>query len=224
MTESDWWACQEPQEMLQHLVESRKGSGRKLRLFAIACCRRIWPLLSDERSRKAVEVAERYADGEVGEADLEVAYETFAREEVGWAGNAAWCAAEPGSNKPLHLEDHCFPLNAACSAAHFACLAVGDPNCNMEVAEQAALVRDIFGPWAFQAKPPIAKGVRTWNDGCVVKVAASIYEEATFDRLPVLGDALEEAGVTDEEVLAHLRSPGPHCRGCWVVDLVLGKE
>jgi hypothetical protein len=58
----------------------------------------------------------------------------------------------------------------------------------------------------------------------VPKLAASIYEQRAFDRLPVLADALEEAGCTDADILGHLRGPGPHVRGCWAVDLILGKR
>ena len=62
----------------------------------------------------------------------------------------------------------------------------------------------------------------TWNDGTVGRVAQSIYDDRAWDQLPVLGDALEDAGCTKEDVLAHCRGPGPHTRGCWVVDLLLG--
>ena len=63
-----------------------------------------------------------------------------------------------------------------------------------------------------------------WNNGIVVKMAQAVYEERAFDRLPVLADALEEAGCADADLLSHLRGPGPHVRGCWAVDLLLGKE
>jgi hypothetical protein len=56
----------------------------------------------------------------------------------------------------------------------------------------------------------------------VPKLAQGIYEERAFDRLPILADALEDAG-GDEALIAHLHSPGPHARGCWVVDLLLAK-
>jgi hypothetical protein len=99
-----------------------------------------------------------------------------------------------------------------------------------EARAQADLLRDIFGPLPYRPVT-LSPSVRTWNDGCVVQLATGIYAErslpeGTLDvrRLAILGDALEEAGVTDQEVLGHLRGPGPHCRGCWVVDLVLGKE
>ena len=58
----------------------------------------------------------------------------------------------------------------------------------------------------------------------VVSIAAAIYADRAFDRLPILADALEEAGCTNADVLLHCRQPGDHVRGCWVVDLVLGKE
>jgi hypothetical protein len=58
----------------------------------------------------------------------------------------------------------------------------------------------------------------------VVRLAQGIYEDRAFDRLPVLADALEEAGCDNAEILSHCRGPGPHVRGCWAVDLSLGKE
>jgi hypothetical protein len=87
---------------------------------------------------------------------------------------------------------------------------------------QCTLVRDIFGnPFRPVAIEP---SWLTWNDGTVVKVAQGIDEERAFGHLPLLADALEEAGCTDPGILEHLRGPGPHVRGCWVVDLLLGKE
>jgi hypothetical protein len=88
--------------------------------------------------------------------------------------------------------------------------------------EQSAFLRDRFGN-PFRPFPSLAPSVLAWNGGTVLKLAQSIYEERAFDRLPVLADALEEAGCTDAEVLTHRRSGGEHVRGCWVVDLVLGK-
>lgn len=63
-----------------------------------------------------------------------------------------------------------------------------------------------------------------WNDGTVVKIAQTIYDERAFDRLPILADALEDAGCTDLSILRHCRNEGPHVRGCHVLDLLLGKE
>ena len=63
-----------------------------------------------------------------------------------------------------------------------------------------------------------------WNDGAIRKLAQSIYDARAFDRLPLLADALEDAGCTDADILSHCRTPGEHVRGCWVVDLLLGKS
>jgi hypothetical protein len=58
----------------------------------------------------------------------------------------------------------------------------------------------------------------------VARLARGIYDDRAFDRLPILADALEDAGCHDTAILDHCRQPGPHVRGCWVVDLLLGKE
>jgi hypothetical protein len=70
----------------------------------------------------------------------------------------------------------------------------------------------------------VEPGCLACDGGVVPKLATAIYAGRTFDELPVLADALEDAGCTDAELLGHLRSPGPHVRGCWAVDLVLGKS
>jgi hypothetical protein len=84
---------------------------------------------------------------------------------------------------------------------------------------QAQILQDLFGnPF----RP--ARIVPSWLTSKVVGSAQTIYEERAFDRLPDLAEALEEAGCDNQEILAHCRAPGPHVRGCWVVDLLLGKE
>jgi hypothetical protein len=85
---------------------------------------------------------------------------------------------------------------------------------------QASLVREVFGnPF----RPVIlAPSWPTWNGGTAVKLARAIYDERAFDRLPVLADALEEAGCDHADLTAHCCGPGPHVRGCWAVDLLLG--
>jgi hypothetical protein len=91
-------------------------------------------------------------------------------------------------------------------------------------AAQAGLLRDIFGPLPFR-RVAVPAAVLFWNSGCVVKLAAGIYGEAAFDRVPVLGDALEEAGMTDQDILGHCREQeAVHAKGCWVIDLLLDKE
>src|SRR5262249_7361033 len=88
-----------------------------------------------------------------------------------------------------------------------------------EEKSQSDLVRDIFGnPFR-----PVVFDPR-WRSSDAVGLARAIYDDRAFDRLPILVDALMDAGCADEQVIAHCRGDGPHVRGCWVVDLVLGKE
>jgi hypothetical protein len=87
------------------------------------------------------------------------------------------------------------------------------------LASQCDLIRDIFGnPFRAVALEP------SWLTSTVVALADGIYAERAFDRLPILADALQDAGCDTGDVLDHCRGPGPHARGCWVVDLLLGKS
>jgi hypothetical protein len=72
--------------------------------------------------------------------------------------------------------------------------------------------------------PPSPALHLTANGGAAARVAGVVYAERRFDELPVLADALEEAGCRDADVLGHCRGPGPHARGCWVVGLILGEQ
>jgi hypothetical protein len=87
----------------------------------------------------------------------------------------------------------------------------------------ASLLRDIFGnPFHSQATLPLT--LLAWNDRTVPRLAQSIYDKRNFALLPILADALEDASCTDRAILDHCRGPGPHVRGCWAVDLLLGKQ
>jgi hypothetical protein len=241
MTEADWNSCTDPQAMLEWLRHQRQESDRKLRLFAVACCRRIWHLLTDPRSRRAVEVTERYADGEANEDDLHLA--------VSGAENVAGAAATSSATVEQEAEASAAfaALNAtvaaekaaayssanACSAVYHAATAAQDPSPanarNTERGGQSRLLRDLFAN-PFRSRPRLYPSVLAWNDNLVVRMANAVYKErqlpaGTLDpaRLAILADALEDAGCEDAELLGHLRSEGPHCRGCWPVDLLLGR-
>ena len=82
---------------------------------------------------------------------------------------------------------------------------------------EMAVLRCVFHPFRPLTFDP------AWRSESSVALASAIYAERAFDRLPILADALEEAGCDHADVLAHCRGPGPHVRGCWVVDLLLGK-
>jgi hypothetical protein len=105
----------------------------------------------------------------------------------------------------------------------------GDPASN-GLARQAALLREIFGnPFRPAKMSDFANALGfsewlVWNNGTIPRIAQAIYEDRAFDQMPILADALEEAGCSDEDILNHCRGEGPHVRGCWVLDLILGKE
>jgi hypothetical protein len=218
MTEAEWLAAADPGPMLDFLRGRGGATDRKLRLFAVACCRRVWHLFSDHPwSREAVGLAESLAERQVTEEQREVAWDsTFPDTELDVPeGGPHWYARlathntlAGGANRAAWL--------AASAAAH----AVPDP---AEPGAQAGLLRDLLGN-PFRPAPPLALAVLSWNGGTVPRLAAAIYEERAFDRLPVLADALEDTGCTDADILGHCRAGGEHVRGCWVVDLVLGKE
>ncbi len=98
-----------------------------------------------------------------------------------------------------------------------------DPAVEAERTAQAILLRDIFGN-PFRPMPEVDPAWLAWDGGVVPAMALGIYDELAFDHMPVLGDALEEAGCTDAEILGHCRGQGPHARGCWLIDLLLGKH
>jgi hypothetical protein len=211
MTEQEWLSSPGPAAMLEFLRASGRASDRKHRLFAVACSRRVWDLI-DQQGRAAVEVAERYADGMAGPEELRAA-----RLACRFAGSqAAWYAA---ATSPVVAA-----RNAALSAQHGAQAARNDPHSCAECLAQADLLRDIFfNP--FHSPPSIPAAVLAWSDGCLVKRANSLYAERDFspERMAGLAHALEEAGVTNEEVLGHCQRGSVHVRGCWLVDLLTGR-
>ena len=208
MTEAEWLACEDPGRMLEFV--RGKASDRKLRLFAAAYCRIIWDHYKMQWSRTAVEVAERHADRLATETELLSATQPAddARVYGGYAAEAAYFTAS------LNVE-----------AVQYAASREFAPSPRLRAARNthhAVLFRDLFG------NPFRPKGVHpawlSWNGGTVPKLAQAIYDDRAFDRLPILADALEDAGCSDAALLGHLRGGGEHFRGCWVLDLVLGKQ
>jgi hypothetical protein len=234
MTEQEWLACIDPGPMLEFL--KGKATDRKWRLFACACCRRVWHLLSDERSRRAVDVAERYAEGKAGTRDQEAACAAAAgavdavraayadvyeasRHQRYHAGLAALYAIQAAYPAVLYAAAH-----ATEAALPHGGAADAEPAARgVAEAAQCQVLRDMFGLLPFRPVT-IAPDVLAWNDGTVGRIADGIYEERAFDRLPILADALLDAGCDDEELLAHCRSAGPHVQGCWAVDLILARQ
>jgi hypothetical protein len=223
----DWLNATDPQAMLGFLRDSGRLTERKARLFAAACCRGIWPLLADERSREAVRVVERWTDGRATKADLASA-NTAAGEpqDSRWASLAAIDAVRDATGGEGEA-----PKAAASVLLALTFAAVDNQAAvQAEVEHQAALLRDIFGPLPFRT-PPLDAAWLSWNGGTVRHVVEAIYEQREMPsghldnaRLGVLADALEEVGCADPDILAHCRQPGAvHVRGCWVIDLLLQK-
>jgi hypothetical protein len=280
--EADWPADTDPGPMLNFLRGKAIATERKLRLFAVACCRRADGLMSD-KSRRAMEVAEQYADGAAADADLQNAYDAaysawragreFAAHCVAGAVRAA-CMGSPDPARYAEVSRSIGVDTAAGYAATnsaeavafakagdaldrlavvrthyllkienrrefrsvgFYVYQVDDPGWATAVASercvQSRLLGDIFGN-PFRARGPAADPV--WHDcpgGTVRELARVAYEERRLPegtlepaRLAMLADALEDAGCADADLLGHLRGPGLHCRGCWAVDLLLGRK
>jgi hypothetical protein len=209
MTETEWLTGTDPQKMLRFIF--RQASHRKLRLFACAWCRHMPYPLPDPRSRTAVAMGECYADGLICEEErlaardaAQLVVENAVAEQqfelAAGAADARRCI-ETAKGRIVRLEHTSFgwlPL-------------------------QGQLLREIFGPLPFRPVV-ISPSIRAWNGSTVVRLAQGIYDERAFDRLPILADALEEGGCTNDEILAHCREPGLHMLGCWVLDLILNKK
>jgi hypothetical protein len=222
MTEAEWLAKKDPITLLDFLSE--KASLRKLRLLTCASCRRLWPALSEE-ARRSVEAAERYADGLGSRRELRDAsgpYYSGVR-----ADNCANLAARPSQGFRRQARGALVQAVVAASADEDGWVRRTVPAIERaEKAVQSSLVRDVFGnPFRPVLPDP------GWLTPTVVSLAHSGYDDRIMPcgeldsaRLAVLADAFEEAGCTDAAILSHLRSPGPHVRGCWVFDLLLDKR
>jgi hypothetical protein len=210
VAEEQWLKSTDSDPMLKHLGPN--ADHRLYRLFACACVRRIWHLLEDRRSKKAVEVAEEFAEGRVSNEQLRKAA------EKGWLTLKVGSAN--GSFKSVRFSVGTCAESAYQAARVVAANSAWAAGGGMERLAQAELLRCLFGN-PFLPKPELPVSVRVWHGGAILKLASAIYQERAFDRLPVLADMLEEAGCTDTAVLGHCRGPGPHARGCHVLDLIL---
>jgi hypothetical protein len=222
MDKARWLACGDPEGMLRLL--RGKASDRKLRLFGCACCRRLWHQLPREANRALVAAVEDWPDGTFDDPPLHAAL-------VASSSHEHECAADPGYWAVKYLGRSFYKLSPLEAALTVTCrvrqkVARGHARpaawreaWDAEARAHCALLRDVFGPLPFR---PVAVEA-AWRTPAVLALAQTSYEERRFEDLPVLADALEEAGCTDPEILSHLRGPGPHVRGCWALDLVLGK-
>jgi hypothetical protein len=215
MIEEEWTACSDPHRMLGFLGEvmgRSKAGRRKVRLLLAACCRRVWHCFADSRGQKLIEASEFYADGSLSYRDFRQAWNgVFEAHGRGAEGAHMACMASHYQIWPAARDG--WPRRLAGESV-------------LNPPEKAHLTRDIFGPLLFR---------RLMIESCVLTrelraLAETAYTERALpsghldaDHLAILSDALEDASCTERAVLDHLRSPGPHVRGCWVVDLILAK-
>ena len=208
MTEAEWLACDDTKPMLR-LLHGRL-SERKFRLFACACCQLLCHPFQGARYRRTLAAAEELAEGHLRWEELDL-------EQREWA-HRAWT---PGPGR-----EQC--ERRAIWGALQPWAAGGAENTARAVEETGArlggLLRCLAGPLPFRPLPQVNAAWLAWDGGAVARLARAAYDERAFDRLPVLADALEEAGCAQPELLAQLRGGGPHARGCWAVDLLLGKN
>jgi hypothetical protein len=233
MTPEEWERCADPWKMLKFVLASGRASDRKLRLFAVACCRRLASLLPDSRSRSALETCEQFAHGLADDEALRAAqqaavlsYDEFqdgdgfcnftGRESASAAvAGACWVEASRREAGLFDVVDNAIGLGE---------LTTGWKNGKyIEQRRQCYSLRELFGPLPFRPVTVVAPAVLAWHGGAAVRLAESIDTARRFEDLPVLADLLEEAGYCDAELLAHLRGRGPHCFGCWALDTVLAK-
>ena len=227
MSEAEWLACTDTR-LMENAVRD-KGSERQWCLFACACCRLVWHLLPAPCYR-LVEAVEQYADKETTPSDLAKLFEGYYPDQVAMStapgGNQAaeavgylgwrWRWGTKGTDWQVWY----ISCRVSRSAAESLAKSVAWQKARQLEGE---FLHDIFGPEVFR---PLALdlALAAWNGDRIATLAQSIYDERAFDGLPILADALEEAGCTDQDILNHCRGPGPHVRGCWVVDLILSKR
>jgi hypothetical protein len=227
--EATWLNSTTPRSLLRTLKGKRMP--RLRRLFAVACCRRFLDEMPDPESRQAVEVAERFVDGLATTEERETAFRAAARiahdriERIQLIAPALQGALWPGWRLAYAAQLSCAPSGMEDASAEIIKRFSRSDQAwaNHEAKVHCVLIRDLFGN-PFRALPAVSPECQTWNDGAVVKIATAVYADRAFEHLPILADALEEVSCDQPELIEHLRTDGPHARGCWAVDVVLRKR
>jgi hypothetical protein len=264
MTEAEWLTANDLVPMLKVVCDG--ATERKIRLFALSCCRRVEYLLcanAVRRIRRAIDVLESRIEGVASEHDLQAAWSDMVSEVY----DAGGLVHHPGDAKFYAISAAAWALKcvsrgnwvelteiASQAIAYDSLFRSGNPELEriaaawraarnqlgdtrwrsdvdavqalpeyvlalgIEQSNQANLLLDIFGnpfrPVTFSPE---------WRYSTAVVLARQMYESRDFSAMPILADALQDAGCDSDDILNHCRGPGPHVRGCWVVDLVLAK-
>ncbi len=210
MTKDKWLTSTDTEEM----VEACRAftTKRKLRLFAAACFRRLEYLLPDERQRAAISVIEDDTN-EIPRGIVSRCRAALPNSRDSFNGKCV------GKNDPYFVALMLYRELVSSSTGHHAYLATGGvANYGEERIEQCKLLRCVVGMPPFETKAIPSE----WQSPEVVELTRTIYDKKSFDLLPRVASELEQAGCDDVEILSHCRSSGPHVRGCWAIDSVLG--
>lgn len=218
MTPDEWDHCPRSDFMLLPLHEwllanpaVARSFDRKLRLYAVACCRQRWDLFELDLFQRAVNAAERLADGRADQQELTAIYDAIM--DFTTPNPQSHCIEE--MTLKLISEKG---MQCATSAAMTLGVATGWDHFVSVVQDQARLLRCVIGnPFLPLEIDPI------WQNSTIVELAKSIESDQAFDQIPALANALEATGCDHPRVLGHCREGGPHVRGCWVIDMILGR-
>jgi len=204
MTEAEWAACRDPRELLDY--HRMKRDPRRLRLLAVACVRLIPPDAFPAQLAPVLDVVERYADG------------AAARTEFLAARRLVRAASRQTDQYVLTRRVLGWLADDSLEGQSMAIAVTRDLTGSGGAVAECDLNRCVFGnPYRAVAFDP------EWRTEAVVGLATGVAADRAFERLPVLADALEDAGCADADVLAHCRGGGPHATGCWVVAGLLGR-
>ena len=244
MTVDEWLAAREPDDLLEFLRD--RASDRQFRLFACACCRRFLPLMPKKPEHdlqlceKYIALGEKFADGLITLKKMESSCSERDSLEVSHDGYLAVAAAQvavyreiAGSTRPM-LRGRNLIAHPASQAAEYSRTVVGrllaqsktakgnTPTVKKRLATiaekryQIQVLHDIFGnPFLSSPTDPL------WLTSTVVALARQINDTRDFSTMPLLADALQDAGCDNRAVLDHCRGSHPHVRGCWVIDRLL---
>ena len=237
MTRAEWLEIESGERLLDLLEGHGRLAGGKARLLMCALARTMQDDLCDSRSARAVDLAEASADDPGTAAALAQACAEARAAEQALANAFVEAITATRGKWRKHVKEASRRAAAATVAAWAADThSLGflgwmtdgggyyldaPAHIRHALGENPDLIREVF---ACPTDPPgLEPAWLAWQAGTVPKLATLIYGAKRFDELPVLADALEEAGCTDADIISHLRDPGPHVRGCWALDLVLGK-
>ncbi len=230
MNDDGWWLIPDSAKRIERMLLEAwvRVTPRLARLFCVACCRVVDRKDYDynSRLRQALIAAEQFADGIISLEELAEArrgaydaYRETAWPSPGGAGDgvqqylAVTMAADPEIR--CEISRNCISINCLAVLLHWKCCLSEDDGRNLSL-----VVRDLFGD-NLSRPATIDPNLLTAD---VLGIARYMYVDRDFTVAPILADALQKAGCEDEPILQHCRRPGPHFRGCWVVDLVLGRE